>query len=563
VATQVDGVWRVTEQGRSRVGVKTTVLPSGYQWAQRSAFSGDVDSIAASPEGTIVLGKDFQVRRLTADGDVVLGNVAEAQLDAGVVVSALREPKGLLVTSTGELYVGTKGREGSPEGRDVGAVFRWDGAAWTSISAGVRMLKEVKALTQLDGVLIAGTSESGVWRLEGGAWTPFNDGLPAVGGKTKANELQRGASGALYVPSLNTLYRRLAGEAAWSEHGFFPNGEEIKAVAERLDGSIVVGCKVGVGQGAVYAKTATGWAQLGVDLPLEVKRLVRTADDGLYAVLGGTGGAWRWSGTTWVSLADSLVGNASQVKDLLVEADGTLVVGTKQGVWGGTYRDAPVTLLSSGLGDQELLGVYELGGALLTIAKRGGVFRLEAGDGDDGLGWKRVTPAQQVVELEAVAREGDTLYLLGKKLLYRLREDLSLEAVGDNPGKAARDGDGNLVFTGETSFLSIAFAADGRLFAGTKDGLFVAQRAGEPWALFNGPAEVKAVRIIGTRLIAAVKSELVGADGLTTKSASIWQTELAPPAEAPPEQPGCSVGTGAPALLAMLLLAARRRGVSR
>lgn len=560
VATQADGVWRATETTRSRVGVKSTVLPSGFEWAQSSAFSGDVETIAASPDGVVVLGKDFQVRRVTADGDVVLGNVAEVQLDAGVVVSAMREPKGLMVTGTGEIYVGTKGREGSPEGRDVGAVFRWDGTAWQSLSAGVRMLKEVKSLTQLEGALVAGTSESGVWRLDGTTWSTLNEGLPIEAGKIKANELQRGASGALYVPFKNALYRRLVGEAAWSERGFFPNGEEIKAVAERLDGSIVVGCKVGTGQGAVYTATPAGWSQLGGDLPLEVKRLVRTPDDTLYAVLGGVGGAWRWSGTAWVSLADSLVGNASQVKELLVLADGSLVVGTKQGVWGGTYRNAPVTLLSSALADEELASVETVGQQVVAIAKRGGLFRLETGDGDDGLTWTRINPATQIIELEGagVARAGGSIYLLGKRLLYRLKDDLSLEAVGDNPGKVARDGDGNLVFTGETAFTSIALDTDGRIYAGTKDGLFVAASAGAPWEFFNGPGEVKGLAIVGTRLLAAVKREAI-VEGVTTKAASSWETDLAAaPAVAPPKT-GCSVGLQVPVLLAALALAFRRR----
>jgi hypothetical protein len=563
VGTQLDGVWRLSDGARARVGVKTTVLPQGYQWTQRSASNADVELVVPSPTGLVVLSKDFQVRLLTNDGEVLLGNVAEAVVDAaGLVTSALREPKGLAVLADGSIVVGTKGREGSPEGKDLGAVFRWNGTAWTSLTTGQTFRKEVKALVEVDGALFAGTNESGVWRLVGGAWTTFSEGLPVEpGNKVKGSELQRGASGSLYVPVKNALYRRATTDARWVEAGFFPNGEEIKAVLEGADGALVVGCKVGTNQGAVYRQHGTGWTQVGVDLPLEVKRLVQGPDGRLYAVLGGVGGAWRFDGTTWENLSQSLSGNASQVKDLLVRPDGSFIAGTKQGVWEGVFRQAPVTLLASGLDGAEVVGLVSHGGGLLVVSKLGGVFRLGAGAGDDGLAWTRVTPEAQRFEVQGVTSVGGSNWLLGKRLLYRLAGEggaVSVEAIGSNPGRPVRDGDGALAFTGETEFLALAQDHEGRLFAATKDGLFVASAPGAEWAFFNGPGEVKAVSITGSTLTAAVKvkDELAG-----TSSAAAWQVDVsaAPQAPAPAPARGCTSTTGLEAGLVALLLGLTRR----
>jgi hypothetical protein len=556
IATKSDGVYRLDGGALHRVGARTRIVPDGYVWSSLGDWTPDVHDATIDGATVVATGKDLRVRRWDGVAWSDLGNLAEAVYDGGAVpTSFLREPKSVAIGPDGVLYAGTKGMAGSPEGKDVGAVWRWDGTTWTRLGSAV-LRKEVKRIVALGGALWVGTNESGVWRWDGAEWVAASDGLPADDdGKIKGERLALGIDGALYAGVGNAVLRRAPGDAAWTEVGFFPNGEEVTSVLVDGGGTMWVGAKVGTGSGAVYQRVGDGWRQLGGDLAREVKHLVRTGADEVYAVMGGGAGAARWDGAAWVSVLGNLTGDASDFKALLMITDVDMVAVTKVGLQRGAFQRQPLEIVESPLRNLDIGGMVAIGADLFVATKQDGVLRLAADpQGDDGRWWLPGSAGLPDVELTGIVALGARIVVIGKRLLYDAAvgadHQLQATALGANTGKAALDGNGSLVFVGETEFTAVASHGD-RLFAGTKDGLFASSNGGNTWELFNGPAEVKSLTIVGDQLHALVVSRVVpdpvGAPTVEVQASALWTRDLA--VESSPEPPaddgGCATSSGA------------------
>jgi MYXO-CTERM domain-containing protein len=568
VATKSDGVFVIRDRGLVRVGARATTVPEGYQWSPVGDWTVDVHDAALGGDQLVAVGKDLRVRRWDGAAWADLGNVAEATYgDGGVPVTFLREPKAVAVGADGTIYAGTKGMAGSAEGKDVGAVWRWDGTGWLRLGTAA-MKKEVKRLVVAGGALWAGTNESGVWRWDGAAWIDTSAGLPAeTDGKVKGERLSLGADGALYVAIKNSVLRRALTGETWTEVGFFPNGEEATSTLIDQAGALWVGAKVGASGGAVYRRDGATWTQLGTDLAREVKQLVQTASGDLYAVLGGGAGAARWTGTAWVSVLGNLSGDASDFKGMLLVSDVDLVAVTKVGLQRGAFQREPLEIIESALRNLDLGGLVALGDQLFAITKQDGVLRVAAdASGDDGQWWVAGANGVPGVELTTAAVVDRRVFVIAKRLLYAasLGADGRLQATafGANPGKATLDGNGDLVFTGETEFTAVAAHGD-RVFAGTKDGLFVSDDGGLRWELFNGPAEIKALTIadgvLRALIVATTVPDPVGAPTVSVKTAAVWSRDLMVVDEpTPPDDDGggCSTSSAPGAgLIALVGLA--------
>jgi hypothetical protein len=195
---------------------------------------------------------------------------------------------------------------------------------------------------------------------------------------------------------------------------------------------------------------------------------------------------------------------------------------------------------------------------LFALTKQDGVFRaIDDPAGDDGRWWTEGAEGLPDVELTSLAAFEERAFVIGKQLLYEATAGddgrLHTEAFGTNPGKAALDGNGELVFAGETELTAVAIDGD-RVFAGTKDGLFVTRDRGLTWDLYNGPAEVKGLTIVDGVLHALVVSRMVpdpiGQPTVEVKAAALWSHRLADDVVVEPEPPtgcGCSTRSGAPA----------------
>lgn len=511
--TNNDGVYRLAGGGIARVGAQQVVQEGGFSWARLGEWSAETERAAIAPNGDVyALGKDLRVRRFTGGQWSDLGNVAEAMYDAtGALVSFAREPKAIAL-SGGDLLVGTKGGPMSAEGRDVGAVFRWDGMAWTRLGAGNQLRNEVKALVPLPGGrVLAGTKEAGVWLWDGATWTQRSMGLLSDAGKIKVEILAAAPDGRLLVATKNTLFQSTNEGQTWTEVGFLAMGEEIRAVAVSPTGSIVVGAKLGDGTGAVFAFTGSQARQLGGDLTREARGLAYAADGTLLAALGGNSGLFRLVGGQWQSAVGNLAGDAADFKQILV-AGPRLIGATKSGIQEGRFAER-VETWQGALILREIRSLWTVGGRLFAGVKVGGIYRLGPGEGVDGQAWERVDMGLPEVETEGMALGAGELFALGKKLLYRAalpttpEEPIRFAPLGTNPGQARLDGDGRLVFTGETDFKA-AVAHGGVVYAGTKDGLFASGNGGTSWTLVNGPAEVKALALAGSKLVAAWKGDV-------------------------------------------------------
>jgi hypothetical protein len=560
------------------------VQPEGYFWEQLGDYLADVDRMEATPAGDLfTAGKDLKLRRFSGGLWADLGNLAEATTDeTGAITSFVREPKSVAVLG-GDVYAGTRGGAGAPEGKDVGAVWRWNGTSWERLGATASLKKDVRVILPFaaDDVLV-GTSEAGVFLWNGTGWAARNAGLPSdSAGKIKAETLTRGQDGNLYVGLSNTLYRSTDHASSWTELGFLALGEEIKAIATDGAGVVYVGTKLGDGSGAVFRLDGATFTQVGGGLLKEARHLVVRSGSDLLASLGGNAGAVRWNGSAWVSIIGNLTGASADVKQIAVVGD-TLYGATKQGVQKGTFSPN-VTTIESPLAQHEAMALLARGDRLLVGLKRGGLWRLvDAPNGDDGKSFVRVDEGLPDVDIETFDVAGEALFAVGKPLLYRADFNPAADTIrftpfGMNPGAAQLDGDGKLVFTGATEFRAVARYGD-RLFAGTKDGLFVSSDGGGTWTLFNGPAEVKALAVVGHFLYAAVKGDLVpdpdGAPTVHVKTAEVWVRDLdiapAPAVEPQPAGCGCMGGSsaGSAAVFAGLLLvvaasARRRRRATR
>jgi hypothetical protein len=565
VGTKGDGVMQLSGSALERVGATTTVLEEGYFWTSFGDYSGEVEAIVRRDDGAVVsAGKDFRVLVFEGDSHTELPDLTDAMFDAeGVLVSARRELKAVAVCD-GQLYVGTKGREGSPEGKDRGALFRLDEDAWTRVGNSDAMQKEVKAIVCLGGGKLAlGTNESGVFLWDGETFSQKNEGLASSMGKTKGEKLVRGADGALYVAQQNSLLRRASLDGgSWQEVGFFELGEQIEHVAVSAAGTVFVGAKVGASSGAVYRLGESGttdWTQLGEDLSREVKRLVLGADESLYALLGAGAGALVWEGNAWTSILGALTGAPAELKDLIALDDGSFVAGTKAGLLTGVFREEPQTIVESALGRQEIIALLSLGDSLFAATKAAGIYRLVAdAAGDDGQGWAEGARGLPQLDIETVEKvSADTALVVGKKLLYRARlaADGLLDVVpmGKNPGAAMLDGNGDVVYVGETELKSAALdPANELLYVGTNDGLFVSENSGETYAAITGPAEVKDVVLAGEQLVLVAKeSEYIDANDPTAKVdravvAVFAAAEDGAPPETEPEVDESIPGPGTP-----------------
>lgn len=586
-ASKLSGVFAVDQGVAKRIGATTQVLAEGFEWSQLQGMSSEQEDLAldvtnpAAPS-LVAIGKDHRVRRWSGSSWQEVGNVCEASWDsAGLPVKLARELKAVALSPSGEVVVGTKGLAGSAEGKDVGAVWRWDsqGAAWQRLGQAASLKKEVKRLVWSPHGLLAQTNEAGLWRWQGETWQPMNTGLPLVAGKLKPEGLTVGPQGSVYVASDNALYR-WEGAGPWKEVAFFSKGEEIKAIFAGSQG-VWLGCKVGVQQGAVYQWLGQDLVQIGPDLARDVKQLTLTSDGTPMAVLGGGQGALRWTGAAWEPITGALSGFAAHFKALAVEPQGTFVAATQAGVWRGVWRKQAQTVVSHALHNQEIVAMAPLSGQLYVVSKQGAVWRRvpQAGS-DDGQGWSPAAVGMPKVELQGAQVLDGALWLLGKQLLYRGLPgpdgNLAVQAVGSNPGAATLDGNGKVIWTGETAFLGVARDPQGQLWAATKDGLFRSASEGSTWQLFNGPGEVKALTFLGAELHAAVKEEF-SEGGVTVKAASWWRRDLNVPTAQPvstssePAEPdagiACSSGRagarGGPAmglaLAAAVAVALRRR----
>ncbi len=252
----------------------------------------------------------------------------------------------LFTASDGTLYAG---------GSFGGRLATWDGATWSSVSAGGATIGDgtVYAITeQPDGSLCIGGSFTA-------AHAPADQVVRYMPGATPAWDTSVGSPGvaevrALHYASDGTLYAggndggspatpliRSNDGSGWADTAAFSSGTTITALAELRSGRVIA---AGDFSGGVAQWVWPTWSIVGGGLSgggsFGVYALAVGNDDSLYA-----GGSFtqagstsvsniaRWNGTTWYALA---AGPANTVQALAVRpSDGVLFVGGAFSTIGG------------------------------------------------------------------------------------------------------------------------------------------------------------------------------------------------------------------------------------
>lgn len=548
VGTRRDGVYRLADGVLTRVGVRVRRTEGGFRWDVTGDYTGGMDHSALMPDGTVVATtKDLRARHFDGRIWTDLGDVAERTVDADGNATGLREPKGIGVCG-GRIYVGTKGAATSPEGRNAGRVWRYDDGAWTRLGD-PPMPSEVNFVFCLDDGLLATTKSHGVWRYADDAWTRWDDGLPRddagqVGGEATWVDA-RARPETVYVGVGSVVYRRRIGADAFEEAVRLPGGEGILSLTMSPDGTLYIGTSAGESGGALFRVGPDGAAQVGEDTATEVKAVYAPEDDHPIIVLTSGEGTFRWDGAAFASIMGNLVALGTEIKYLTIAAPDDLYAITRNGLFHGVYAAEPTETLESPALGPELLDLAVIGGDVYAIPTLGDILRLGADDDPDSVDGMGFTPAAEglpATDINAVQvfDDGADILVAQSNLLYRGQRDsdgtLRFEAFGQNPGAAALDGDGELVFTGETTVLDATRAPDGRIWLATADGLFVDDGAGG-WSLVNGPAEVRAVRVVGHVVFALVNEQIftdpVAHPELFVTRSVLWLHDLDPDAPAP------------------------------
>lgn len=537
VGTKNDGVFTLEDKRYQRVGATTSEVAQGYHWEAIGQLALELEAVASDRDARVVVAGKYDTLIFRDDAWGKLGDLSGAKYDeAGAVTSVLREIKALTVSDSGVIYAGTKGLAGSAEGPDSGRLWRWQDETWTELGAPMGLRKEVKVIAAItdERIFVAG-NESGLWLWDGSTMREINDGIAAVDGKRKCEALVvHGES--IYAGVANAVYERpIDLSSSWRELGFFAHGEEIKAIAVDAEGTVHVGAKVGSGAGAVYRVKDSGLEAMGGDLTREAKQLRFGPDGTLYVTLGAGGGSVLWTGSAWQSILGSLTGAAAEIKQFVVLDDGTIVGATKAGAYRGTFVPEAQTLVNTPLRNLEAKALVSFAEQIYVATKVGGVFRLTDDEStDDGKAWVNDTIDLPKLEIEGMFVVDDAVFVASNRLLYRGTPDvegrLKFAPFGNNPGKAALDGDGQVVFAGETRFTSVARDSSGRIFAGAESGLWVNEGGAREWTLYNGPGAVKSLVIVDDVLYVAVKETLAPepeADPARRREqASLWVKSL-------------------------------------
>jgi trimeric autotransporter adhesin len=235
------------------------------------------------------------------------------------------------------------------DGRNVGALAVWDGAAWQRparvIDGAVRAV-----LARRSGDVViggdfqhAGAPAPGVARWNGLVWQPLGAGLD---GPVRAlAELPNGdlVAGGSFTASGGVAASRVArfDGTAWGGLGAGTNGD-VHVVLVLLDGHVVVGGAFTTAGGVPASRIArwngSTWSPIGSGFDGTVRALGVLANGDLIA-----GGEFlfagstlvhrvaRWNGTSWAAMGFGVDG---AVRAVLVRADGELVIGGAF-VWSG------------------------------------------------------------------------------------------------------------------------------------------------------------------------------------------------------------------------------------
>jgi trimeric autotransporter adhesin len=326
--------------------------------------SGDVLSLAALPNGDILVGGQFYGARFVPSGSMPansllrwngltwsqLGNglgTNEGSVASSAIVNTMTSlPSGLLVVA-GDFHAAS--------GLPTTSIAAWDGAAWGPLApfAGVDRAVAAMAVMQNGDLVVGGhfrtagfTLAGAVARWDGQSWSALGAGLGSgetfrVEAMTTLSNGDLVVGGYFYGGPGRYSIARWDG-TAWNPLGIGPN-YTVKAFAMLPGGQLIAGGDFWTAGGQpaqhIAAWNGASWSGLGAGLDADVTDLVVMPNGNLIAAgrftTAGSVAANRiaqWDGTSWSTLGTGLDGPAFA---LALRPNGDLVVGGYFGSAGG------------------------------------------------------------------------------------------------------------------------------------------------------------------------------------------------------------------------------------
>lgn len=431
-----EGIYRSSDNGESWVGI-----------GNGSPGQTEIDQMVFGDNGNIFVGTEFGVYRSTDNGETWTNK-------------GLRFISAMAVHPNGDLYVGNIPGTQAQLWRSVNTAD-----SWRSINTGLpEEFLRIKAIAiHPNGDIFVGTGSQGVFRSmdNGDSWHSFNIGLP--------------------------------------------DPTRVGALVVHENGDLLLGDGSGAGMYR-YNQDGDAWLRISSGLGEEPRVwFIYTGDSGdIFVGLSGTG-LFRSvdNGDTWRSTERGLTD--TRVRSLVVQEDGDVFAGTdRAGVFRSSDRGGTWRQVNSGLSGRRVndLAVHTDGDLFVNA---GGIFR----SSDDGANWRKLEAAGALgighdgtvfvgalrsfdkgetwQEVDGLDRarvasfgfhcNGDVFAATRKEVnLGQFEKRLSLLARYDNIWRKV-----NSIPSGDFFSMPFAFLDDGRILAGTRDGIFVSSDHGDNW----------------------------------------------------------------------------------
>ncbi|WP_305803992.1 ligand-binding sensor domain-containing diguanylate cyclase [Stenotrophomonas sp. YIM B06876] len=222
-----------------------------------------------------------------------------------------------------------------------------------------------------DGGLLLGTASGGVVRYHAGRWSawPGSEALP----QDQVIDLVEGRDGALWVGTHGSGVLRIDSSGAMTRFGVGAGlpSHSVQKMLQADDGTLWVATTGGLARYSNGRFAALGAAQ---GLPPGQAFNVVSGPDGRIHV-GMEQGAWRQDGERFAPLAPDMP--SSNVTRMMVEADGTVWLGTVTGL----YRHSPGYGLerigtANGLPNEQVSALWQDRESSLWVGTNGGLLRL-------------------------------------------------------------------------------------------------------------------------------------------------------------------------------------------